>query len=193
MDFQIIHRNLSNRLLRANIASLSSTRRYFENQMILLSHQYGKKAHHASSGLGEGISSGSDNRLHKVFNKSHYSNPWYLKKNIPGGAPENPLGVRWIGLEVPGTDGSIYGIHGTNEPNSIGKHASSGCVRMQNEDVTWLYEHVHVGTVVEIVEQKCSGLLRGTFFTENCPSFVTGSTRKLCYNCLQFFSMKITK
>ena len=79
-------------------------------------------------------------------------NPWYLKKNIPGGTPENPLGVRWIGLEVPGTDGSIYGIHGTNEPDSIGKHASSGCVRMKNEDVTWLYEHVHVGTVVEIVE-----------------------------------------
>lgn len=79
-------------------------------------------------------------------------NPWYLKKNIPGGTPENPLGVRWIGLEVPGTDGSKYGIHGTNEPDSIGKHASSGCVRMQNEDVTWLYEHVRVGTIVEIVE-----------------------------------------
>ncbi|MBL0388197.1 L,D-transpeptidase [Tumebacillus sp. ITR2] len=79
-------------------------------------------------------------------------NPWYLKKNIPGGTPENPLGVRWIGLEVPGTDGSIYGIHGTNQPDSIGKHASSGCVRMKNEDVTWLYEHVHVGTVVEIVD-----------------------------------------
>lgn len=84
-------------------------------------------------------------------------NPWFLKKNIPGGAPENPLGVRWIGLEVPGTDGSIYGIHGTNEPKSIGTYASSGCVRMRNEDVTWLYEHVHVGTLVEIVNEG-SGL-----------------------------------
>src|SRR5690349_3481613 len=53
-------------------------------------------------------------------------NPWFLKKNIPGGDPKNPLGIRWIGLEVPGTDGSIYGIHGTNQPESIGKHVSAG-------------------------------------------------------------------
>jgi lipoprotein-anchoring transpeptidase ErfK/SrfK len=78
--------------------------------------------------------------------------PWYLKKNIPGGDPTNPLGVRWIGINVPGTDGSKYGIHGTNQPDSIGKHISSGCVRMQNADVTWLYDHVHLGTVVEIVD-----------------------------------------
>ncbi len=79
-------------------------------------------------------------------------NPWYLKKNIPGGDPANPLGTRWIGIEVPGTDGSVYGIHGTNQPESIGSHASAGCVRMRNEDVQWLYEHVHLGTFVEIVE-----------------------------------------
>ena len=79
-------------------------------------------------------------------------NPWYLKKNIPGGTPENPLGQRWIGLEVPGTDGSKYGIHGTNQPELIGQHVSSGCVRMKNEEVAWLYDRVHVGTPVEIVE-----------------------------------------
>jgi len=79
-------------------------------------------------------------------------NPWYLKKNIPGGTPENPLGVRWIGLEVPGTDGSIYGIHGTNQPELIGRHVSAGCIRMRNEDVSWLYDHVRNGTLVEIVE-----------------------------------------
>lgn len=79
-------------------------------------------------------------------------NPWYLKKNIPGGDPENPLGVRWIGLDVPGTDGSKYGIHGTNRPELIGTRASAGCVRMKNADVTWLYEHVHPGTLVEIVD-----------------------------------------
>jgi lipoprotein-anchoring transpeptidase ErfK/SrfK len=77
-------------------------------------------------------------------------NPWYLKKNIAGGDPQNPLGKRWIGFEVPGTDGSKYGIHGTNHPETIGTHASAGCVRMRNEDVVWLYEHVHVGTLVEI-------------------------------------------
>jgi len=77
-------------------------------------------------------------------------NPWYLKKNIRGGAPENPLGARWIGLEVPGTDGSIYGIHGTNQPELIGQHVSAGCIRMRNEEVSWLYERVPVGTLVEI-------------------------------------------
>jgi lipoprotein-anchoring transpeptidase ErfK/SrfK len=78
--------------------------------------------------------------------------PWYLKKNIPGGDPENPLGVRWIGLEVPGTDGSKYGIHGTNRPETIGTYASAGCVRMNNRDVKWLYDHVRIGTLVEIVD-----------------------------------------
>lgn len=79
-------------------------------------------------------------------------NPWYLKKDIPGGDPHNPLGSRWIGLEVPGTDGSKYGIHGTNRPSSIGQHVSAGCVRMYNQDVAWLYDHAPIGTVVEIVE-----------------------------------------
>lgn len=81
-------------------------------------------------------------------------NPWYLKSNIPGGDPHNPLGIRWIGLEVPGKgkDGSRYGIHGTNRPESIGGHVSAGCVRMLNEEVAWLYEHVRIGTLVEIVE-----------------------------------------
>jgi lipoprotein-anchoring transpeptidase ErfK/SrfK len=56
--------------------------------------------------------------------------------------PANPLGVRWIGLE--GAGGNAvgrygYGIHGTNEPNSVGKAASLGCVRMANDDVIVLY------------------------------------------------------
>lgn len=79
-------------------------------------------------------------------------NPWYLKLNIPGGDPKNPLGTRWIGLEVPGTDGSRYGIHGTNRPDLIGKSLSEGCIRMRNEDVNWLYRYVRVGTWVTIIE-----------------------------------------
>ncbi|OPY56649.1 MAG: putative L,D-transpeptidase ErfK/SrfK precursor [Pelotomaculum sp. PtaU1.Bin035] len=70
---------------------------------------------------------------------------------IPGGVPDNPLGPRWLGLNALGTCGSTYGIHGTNNPNSIGTYASSGCVRMYNEDILWLYDHVSVGTDVEIV------------------------------------------
>ncbi|PZE22770.1 L,D-transpeptidase [Paenibacillus xerothermodurans] len=79
--------------------------------------------------------------------------PWYIRKQIPGGHPKNPLGTRWIGLSVPGTGGYTYGIHGTNRPYSIGSHASSGCVRMHNRDVEWLYRHIPLGTKV-IIKDK---------------------------------------
>ncbi|WP_141201760.1 L,D-transpeptidase family protein [Paludifilum halophilum] len=71
-------------------------------------------------------------------------------KGIPGGVPENPLGERWLGLKVNGDQGRTYGIHGTNNPQSIGSHASSGCVRMYNEDVIQLYDTVPIGTPVTI-------------------------------------------
>ncbi|WP_120187822.1 L,D-transpeptidase [Ammoniphilus oxalaticus] len=77
-------------------------------------------------------------------------NPWYLPKDIPGGDPNNPLGSRWIGIDVPNTDGYKYGIHGTNNPESIGQSVSQGCVRMQNEDVEWLFRHIPIGTKVVI-------------------------------------------
>lgn len=70
---------------------------------------------------------------------------------IPGGVPENPLGPRWLGLNALGTSGSSYGVHGNNSPYSIGTYASSGCVRMHNEDILWLYERVPVGTEVQII------------------------------------------
>jgi lipoprotein-anchoring transpeptidase ErfK/SrfK len=63
---------------------------------------------------------------------------------IPPGK-ENPLGTRWLGLSQPG-----YGIHGTNEPGSIGRRASHGCIRMRNRDVEGLFELVRVGDVVEL-------------------------------------------
>jgi len=75
-------------------------------------------------------------------------NPYYGRKNIPGGSPKNPLGYRWLGLSVGG--GGIYGIHGTNNPSSIGTYASSGCIRMYNQDAIWLYEHTPLGTPVRI-------------------------------------------
>ncbi|MFC0210921.1 L,D-transpeptidase [Paenibacillus chartarius] len=79
-------------------------------------------------------------------------NPWYLRKNIPGGDKRNPLGTRWLGLSVPNTGGYTYGIHGTNNPYSIGGSVSSGCIRMRNRDVEWLYRHIPVGTPVTIRE-----------------------------------------
>ncbi len=70
---------------------------------------------------------------------------------IPGGIAANPLGPRWLGLNALGTAGSSYGIHGNNSPYSIGTYASSGCIRMYNEDILWLYEHVPIGANVQIV------------------------------------------
>lgn len=56
-------------------------------------------------------------------------------------------GPRWLGLNVPW---GYYGIHGTNRPDSIGKHKSHGCIRMRNRDVLELYDIVPVGTKVTI-------------------------------------------
>lgn len=80
--------------------------------------------------------------------------PAYNKLKIPGGSPRNPLGVRWLGLDALGTSGGTYGIHGTNNPRSIGRYASAGCVRMQNSDVIWLYDHVPLNTTVEIINRS---------------------------------------
>jgi len=76
---------------------------------------------------------------------------------------DSQLGARWMGLSVPeGADrrgpanderapaGLKYGIHGTDDPDSIGKHISGGCIRMHNQDIIELYSFVDVGTPVEI-------------------------------------------
>jgi lipoprotein-anchoring transpeptidase ErfK/SrfK len=64
----------------------------------------------------------------------------------PGG-PGNPLGARALYLYSDGQD-TLYRIHGTNEPQSIGKSVSSGCIRMLNEDVAELFDRVKIGTQV---------------------------------------------
>jgi lipoprotein-anchoring transpeptidase ErfK/SrfK len=66
---------------------------------------------------------------------------------IEPGSPKNHLGTRWLGFDMPG-----YGIHGTTEPNLIGKQVSHGCVRMRNEDVEELYDTLPQGTKVAITD-----------------------------------------
>jgi lipoprotein-anchoring transpeptidase ErfK/SrfK len=63
--------------------------------------------------------------------------------------PGNPVGTRWMGLSIRG-----YGIHGTNEPKSIGKAASHGCIRMAKADLEEFYEMVEVGDKVELVGHR---------------------------------------
>ncbi|RSK27769.1 L,D-transpeptidase [Bacillus sp. HMF5848] len=77
--------------------------------------------------------------------------PYYRKKDIPGGSPDNPLGTRWIGFDADNTDGRIFGIHGTNNPDSIGKYVSNGCVRMNNNEVEALFNSIPLGTRILIV------------------------------------------
>ena len=68
---------------------------------------------------------------------------------MPGG-PNNPLGARALYLYQNGRD-TLYRIHGTNEPQSIGRAVSSGCIRMLNADVIDLYERVPIGTRVVVL------------------------------------------
>jgi lipoprotein-anchoring transpeptidase ErfK/SrfK len=62
------------------------------------------------------------------------------------GGPDNPLGARAMYL-----GSSLYRIHGSNEPETIGQAVSSGCIRMTNDDVMDLYERVRVGTRVVVL------------------------------------------
>lgn len=82
--------------------------------------------------------------INKVQDPTYYPPDWYLKglTPIPPG-PDNPVGTFWLGLGFKG-----YGIHGTNQPETIGTAASAGCIRMYNEDVEELARLVSIGTKV---------------------------------------------
>jgi lipoprotein-anchoring transpeptidase ErfK/SrfK len=80
----------------------------------------------------------------------------YLPRWV-GGGPGNPLGAR--ALYLGNTD---YRIHGTNDPTTIGKHVSSGCIRLQNADVIDLYGRVGIGTkVVVLPNDQRQALIEG--------------------------------
>src|SRR5438270_198925 len=83
-----------------------------------------------------------------------WRNPWWYPPNSPWAAgqkpippgPDNPLGMRWMGLSAPGV-----GIHGTPNDSSIGYSVSHGCIRMHIPDAEWLFVRVRIGTPVYIV------------------------------------------
>lgn len=85
--------------------------------------------------------------INRVENPTYYPPRWWERglEPIPPG-PNNPVGTRWLGLGFPG-----YGIHGTNNPDSIGKAMSAGCIRMLNSDVEELTELVDIGTPVKLI------------------------------------------
>lgn len=73
-----------------------------------------------------------------------------LPEFVEGGSPKNPLGPRAMYLLRDGVD-TGYRFHGTLEPGSIGKDASSGCIRMFNEDAIDLYQRCPIGTAVQVL------------------------------------------
>jgi hypothetical protein len=81
--------------------------------------------------------------------KHRYADPvWFHKGEVvEAKSPKNYLGTRWLGFDLP-----KYGIHGTIEPQFIGKQVSGGCIRMRNQDVQELYEMIPLGTSVTIAE-----------------------------------------
>ncbi|WP_246274429.1 L,D-transpeptidase [Hyphomicrobium sulfonivorans] len=94
----------------------------------------------------------------KRENPSWRPTPEMLRENprlpswVPGGHPQNPLGVRALYL-----GSSLYRIHGTDAPWTIGQAVSKGCIRMLNEDVLDLYPRIPVGTKVTVTWERFNG------------------------------------
>jgi len=96
------------------------------------------------------VSTGSENSTpvgqYKITSK--LVDPVWFNKGVvlPPESPQNVLGTRWLGFDLPG-----YGIHGTIEPETIGQQVTAGCVRMRNQDVEELYSIIPLGVDVVIV------------------------------------------
>lgn len=101
------------------------------------------KTYHVSTGANNSTPVGTFKVVNKLVNPT-----WYTAgAAIPPDSPKNILGSRWLGLSAP-----TYGIHGTTEPQSIGKQVTSGCIRLANPEVEELYTIVPEGTEVTIVD-----------------------------------------
>lgn len=114
-----------------------------QNMLILKSDEEITKTYTVSTGANNCTPVGS----FKIVNK--LSNPTWFKAGavVEAGSPENILGSRWMGINVPG-----YGIHGTTQPDKLGQQVTQGCVRMSNTDVEELYAIVPEGTIVDIID-----------------------------------------
>lgn len=114
-----------------------------QNTLILKSDEEIIKTYIVSTGINNSTPTGNFKITNKIINPT-----WFKEGSvIPPGSPENILGSRWLGFDLAG-----YGIHGTNEPTSLGKQITQGCIRMSNPDVEELYIIVPLGTEVTIVD-----------------------------------------
>ena len=121
----------------------------------------------------EGVTAVSDKRV----NPSWTPTPTMVAENpklprwVPGGHPMNPLGVRALYL-----GSSMYRIHGTDAPWTIGTAVSKGCIRLYNKDVLDLYPRVPVGAVVTVTWQKFGPSSDAGFTSVRAPSTHAPST-----------------
>lgn len=107
------------------------------------------RSYRVGLGAADGTPEGTWKVTERLKNPTYYppeKSP--IKKVVAADDPKNPLGERWIGLE--GVEGEAvghkgFGIHGTIEPEAIGKNMSLGCVRMHNEDVEFVYDLLQPG------------------------------------------------
>ena len=114
-----------------------------QNVLILKTNEEVFKTYIVSTGKNNSTPVGNFKITSKI------PNPTWFKPGevVESGDPKNILGTRWLGLDLPG-----YGIHGTTDPQSLGKQVTQGCVRMSNSDVEELYTLIPLGIEVTIVD-----------------------------------------
>jgi len=114
-----------------------------QNILILKFNDEVVKAYNVSTGKNNSTPIGRYKIINKIIDP-----PWYKDgREIPPTSPENILGSRWMGLDLSG-----IGIHGTIQPDEIGKQITEGCVRMRNKDVEEIFSLLPLETEVTIVD-----------------------------------------
>lgn len=114
-----------------------------QNVLTLLNDDDIIKVYRVSTGENNSTPVGNFKIVNKIVDPV-----WYTEKAIvPAESPDNVLGSRWMGFNLPG-----YGIHGTTSPKKIGQQATKGCIRVLNAEVEELYKIIPIGTEVTIVD-----------------------------------------
>lgn len=141
--------NLKSNLIRLNQRLRVWTQKFScvvdksQNILILKSDEEVIKTYAVSTGANNSTPTG----IFKIINKL-IDPVWYKSGTIVlPESPDNILGSRWLGFDL-----AEYGIHGTTQPETIGKQITQGCVRMLNKDVEEIYTLLPVGTEVTIID-----------------------------------------
>jgi lipoprotein-anchoring transpeptidase ErfK/SrfK len=134
---------MSGRKLKVQKSKFSIVVDKSQNILTLKSDDRVIKNYRVSTGSNDSTPAGTFKIINRIVDPT-----WYTTgAAVPSGSEKNILGTRWLGISK-----SSYGIHGTNDPEAIGKSVTSGCVRMSNPDVEELYMIAPEGTEVVILD-----------------------------------------